>query len=181
MEWSEPINLSAQVNSEANEFYPSLSFNGNLYFTSDRADGSKGKDNIYVSKFTNSQYKKPVSLSESINSDSYEFNAFIAPDESYLLFTGYNRADGYGSGDLYISKKNENREWTKAENLGDKINSDKMDYCPFVNQNGKLYFTSKRSDIDKNQKKYYSAKEFLKDINKTENGLSRIYSVDFKP
>ena len=64
---------------------------------------TKGKDDIFVSKWENGKYTEPVSLSDSINSDGYEFNAFIAPDESYIIFTAYQREDGFGSGDLYMS------------------------------------------------------------------------------
>ena len=55
--------------------------------------------------------------------------------------------DGFGSGDLYISYRISDNVWTKAKNLGAEINSDKMDYCPYVDtKTNTLYFTSKRSD-----------------------------------
>jgi hypothetical protein len=178
--WSKPINLGATINTESNEFYPSLAENGNLYFTSDRIENSKGKDDIYVSNLLNNIYQNPISLNSNINSDGYEFNAFIASDESYLLFTAYNRPDGLGSGDIYISRKNKYGEWGKALNLCEKVNSDKMDYCPFIDKNDKLYFTSKRSKLEPNKANYIKLNQFLKDINKTENGQSRIYTVDIK-
>ena len=46
--WSDPINLGNDINTEHNEFYPSLTSSGTLYFTSDRP-GSKGKDDIFFS------------------------------------------------------------------------------------------------------------------------------------
>jgi hypothetical protein len=36
-------------------------------------------------------------MGDVINTESYEFNAYVAPDESFLIFSGYNREDGYGS------------------------------------------------------------------------------------
>lgn len=178
-EWSSPINLGKPVNSKHNEFFPSVAGNNNLYFTSDPSD-SKGMDDIYFSAWQHDHYATPVSLSDSINSEGYEFNAFIAPDESYLLFSGYNREDGFGSGDMYISYRRKGTYWTKAKNLGDGINSDKMDYCPFVDLQGKtLFFTSKRSMLEPPTNKISSIEEFLFIINAYENGLSRIYQVPF--
>ncbi|MDH3269521.1 MAG: hypothetical protein OEM46_11785, partial [Ignavibacteria bacterium] len=147
-EWSAPINIGEPINADKNEFYPSLAKNNNLYFTTD-GPGSLGKDDIFFSKWENGKYSNPVSLSDSINSEGYEFNAFIAPDESYIIFSGYQRGDGFGSGDLYISHKTPDSLWTKAKNLGAGINSDKMDYCPFVNiKSNMLYFTSKRTNVN---------------------------------
>ena len=160
--WSDPINLGEPINSPANEFYPSIANNNNFYFTCDERS-TKGKDDIFFSKWENGKYSEPVSLSDSINSEGYEFNAFIAPDESYILFTAYQREDGFGSGDLYISYKISDSTWTKAKNLGKEINSDKMDYCPFVDaKTNTLYFTSKRSEINNSNSGYSSIQRFLK-------------------
>lgn len=178
-QWSEPVNMDSPVNTKGNEFYPSLSANGNLYFTSN-APGTKGMDDIFVCQYKENQYQKPYSLSDSINTAGYEFNAYIAPDESFLIFSGYNRSDGFGSGDLYISMKNSNDKWQKAKNMGQIINSQQMDYCPYVDiRNNVLYFTSKRSSV----KSFFSDKllldEFLKAMKRYDNGLSRIYLVEF--
>ena len=177
--WSEPINIGAPINSESNEFYPSVSNNGNLYFTSDRPN-SKGKDDIYKSEWSSNAYQTPISLSDSINTDGYEFNSFISPKEDFLIFSGYNREDGIGSGDLYISSKLENGEWGYAKNLGESINSDKMDYCPFIDfKTNTLYFTSKRSEIK--AKEFSSIEDFKTLLNTVENGQSKIYKTPFNP
>lgn len=179
-DWSDPINFGAPVNSEENEFYPSISYNGNLYFTCD-ARGTKGRDDIFFSRFNGEKYTEPESLSDSINSDGYEFNAFISPDESYIIFTGYDRQDGIGGGDLYISYNLSDGNWTKAKNLGPEINSSKMDYCPFVDtKTNTFYFTSKRTSVNKSGTGFSTMKDFLNEINYYENGLSRIYKTILK-
>lgn len=174
--WSLPVNMGSPINTISNEFYPSLAKNGNLYFTVDTPD-SKGKDDIFMSKYRNGKYEPPFSLSDSINTEGYEFNAFISPDEQYIVYTGYNRKEGLGSGDLYISYNKGNNEWTKARNLGQEINSPYMDYCPFIKDNT-LYFTGKRNTINKDFEKAQNIVEFKKEMNKYENGLSRIYKVE---
>ena len=171
--------MNAPINTDFDEIYPSVANNNNLYFTRDSPD-TKGKDDIFISEWEESVYKSPVSLSDSINSASYEFNNYISPDESFIIYSGYNRKDGYGSGDLYISYKDEAGVWSKSKNLGQEINSAQMDYCPFVDfDTGMLYFTSRRSTV--NQKTIYSSiDKLVGEINKYKNGYSRIYKVSVK-
>lgn len=177
-DWGEPVNLGVPVNSEHNEFYPAITNSGNLYITSDRPD-SKGQDDIFFCSWLGERYDEPQSISDAINTGSYEFNAYVAPDESFLIFSGYNREDGYGSGDMYISYRNEQMEWMPAINMGEEINSKYMDYCPFVDiQNNTMYFTSRRSSIN-SEDKIQSIGDFRKIIDIYENGNSRIYQVPF--
>ncbi|MCF7560221.1 hypothetical protein L3X39_06180 [Sabulilitoribacter multivorans] len=174
--WSEPTNMGAPINTEHGEFYPSISNNGNFYFTRDNPT-LKRKDDIYISELKNGNYTEPVVLPDTVNSDGYEYNAFIAPDESYLLFGGYNRKDGLGSGDLYISYHTENG-WTQAENLGNLVNCDKMDYCPFVDfKTNTLYFTSKHDNTNTNLPLSLSITDLLLEFDKYDNGASRLYKV----
>lgn len=176
--WSKPINIGSPINSEFNEFYPSVSQNGNMYFTSDRP-GGKGKDDIYKSEKLDDNYTFPISLSDSVNSEGYEFNAFISPDEKQLVFSGYNREDGLGSGDLYISSFSKEGHWSIAKNLGEIVNSDRMDYCPFIDFNtGTFYFTSKRSEIE--CKEIQNIEEFKAALKIPENGLSKIYKISLR-
>jgi len=175
--WSNPINIGAPINTNKNEFYPSLANNNNLYFTANYSD-SKGKDDIYVSEFKKGHYQKPYSLSSMINTDGEEYNAFIAPDETYLIFGAYKRPDSIGSGDLYISYKGNDGNWTQAKNMGETVNSKSMDYCPFVDvKNQQLYFTSRRNNQDPHQ--IQDVKSLLDTLNSYENGMSRIYSTTF--
>lgn len=173
--WSQPKNLGAPINTSMDEFYPIITNSKNIYFTLDNPE-LKQKDNIYISEYINGKYSTPKILENTVNSEGYEFNAFIAPDESYLIYTCYNRPDGLGSGDLYISFKTENG-WTEAKNMGDVINSSKMEYCPFVDANNILYFTSKRLapiEIENN----LNIDELKTLFNSYENGASRLYKID---
>lgn len=177
--WGEPKNLGGPVNTYENEFYPSVTKNGNLYFTND-GKRSKGKDDIFVCKLTDGKYCSPVSVSDSINTEGYEFNAFVGADENYMIFTGYNKPDGLGSGDLYISYHNTDGTWTKAKNMGN-VNSKQMDYCPFVDEANKtLYFTSKRNSTNAEFEKNLSVEEILDAINVYTNGQSRLYKLSIE-
>ncbi len=171
--WSKPVNMGNQVNTEGNEFYPTLADNGNLYFTLESASGL-GKDDIYCCIWDGTVYSRPVLLNKNINSEGFEFNAFIAKDETFLLYTKYNAKDGMGSGDLYVSKKNEKGEWGVAENLGSTLNTRYMEYCPFYDpQTNTLYFTSRRSTLI--PEKFEDLNAFQDCITGSENGLSKLY------
>lgn len=177
-EWSKPINMGSQVNSNNNEFYPTLADNGNLYFTMESKDGL-GKDDIYFCELKGKEYSKPVLLNKNINSEGYEFNAFISKDEQILIYTKYNTKDGFGSGDLYIAKKDKTGAWKTAENMGNVINTKYMEYCPFYdNQTQILYFTSKRNNLT--PKKFDNLLQYQNYISETENGLSKLYKCKIK-
>ncbi|MGW9686144.1 hypothetical protein [Flagellimonas sp. 2504JD1-5] len=173
--WSAPINMGTPVNTEHNEFYPAVARNGNLYFTCD-CPSAVGRDDIFYSSFENGNYTLPKPLSPNINTEGFEYNSYISQDDSYLLFGGYNREDGQGSGDIYISFKNQNGEWSKAKPLPIGINSKYMDYCPFVDEdNNVLYFTSRRSLNPDTP--IQSIEVLSKFFDTYQNGNSRLYKA----
>lgn len=175
--WSEPKHLGDPINTDSDEYYPSISSNGTLYFGSERI-GSKGKMDLYRSRLVNGKYEEPENLGDAINSENWEGDPYISPDESYLIFLSSNRPEGYGGGDLYISYR-KNGAWTKAVNLGPKINSSVLDYCPTVSPDGKyFFFTSKRSYFDKPLDSRLNFAEFKKRMHSPGNGRDDIYQVD---
>lgn len=142
--WSEPIHLGPAINSEKDEYYPSVTNEGHLYFTSERA-GGPGKEDIYRAEYRNGNWLPAKALDTGVNSAYYEFNAYVSPDESLLIFTSYGRADDKGRGDLYISIRNAAGYWEPAKNMKG-VNSEDLDYCPFVSPDGKtLYYTSEKA------------------------------------
>ena len=64
--WSNPKNIGKPINSDLDEFYPSISENNNLYFTMESPNGL-GKDDIYFCRWNNGKYSDPVLLDENIN------------------------------------------------------------------------------------------------------------------
>lgn len=174
--WHNPVALDTLVNGPGDEFYPSLSANGNLYFTATRKDGI-GREDIYLSTFSKGKHNAPVPLDSIVNTRAYEFNAYISPDEDLLIFSSYGRADGLGGGDLYYSKKDKTDKWKKAENLGEVINSDKLDYCPFIDfPRNNFYFTSDRAKAPENR--INTVPELTNEANKVLNGMGNIYRIN---
>lgn len=176
--WSNPERLSEVINTEADEFYPSIASNGNLYFTA-AYRGGPGREDIYCAMWREGAFQKPVALDSGVNTKFYEFNAFVTPDEQYILFTSYGRKDDTGGGDLYISAKKEGR-WTPARNLKE-LNSPQIDYCPYVSPDGKvLFFTSERHQLPVTFSAGGATVENVKKLyDQPLDGTGNIYWVDF--
>lgn len=174
--WSSPKNIGAPVNTPANEFYPSVTLDGSVYFTAEY-DRGVGKEDIYVSRIANGVFSEPVPLDTTVNSKLWEFNAYVAPDESFIAFTSYGRKDDHGGGDLYISVK-VNGVWKPAVNVA-ALNSPQLDYCPFAFKD-QFYFTSSRHMIRPAREAPINYKELTTLYNGALNGSENIYKVPLK-
>ena len=175
--WGEPQNLGKPVNGAGSEFFPTLASSGTLYFGSSRKDGFGGVD-LYRSKFAGGKFQEPENLGDAINTKYDEFEPFVAPDESYLIFMADSRPDGLGGYDLYISY-NENGKWTKAQNLGAPINTAANELSPKMTRDGKYFFwTSSRSRIDQPKQRSWTIEELTNAVRAPQNGLGDIYFID---
>ena len=175
--WSEPKNVGASVNSAGNEWYPTIAANGTIYFGSDR-EGGKGRTDIYRCRLVDGKYTEAENLGDSINTPFNEFEALIAPDESFLILMAGGRPDAKGGFDLYISY-NRDSAWTKPTNLGDQINSSGNEYSPAISPDGKYFFwTSTRSFAEQTLEKRLNYEELMTKLQSPRNGLGDIYYID---
>ncbi|MBI5021694.1 MAG: putative Ig domain-containing protein [Ignavibacteriales bacterium] len=136
--WSTPVRLNAPVNTKSEEYHPTVTFDGTLYFCSTR-DGSP--PDLFRSKYESGNYTTVEKLDKVINMPHHAWDPFIAPDESYIIFTSI-RSDGYGQEDQYISY-NKNGRWTNPKNLGTKINTNKIEWGSYIGPDNKYYFFSR--------------------------------------
>src|SRR3569833_799062 len=181
--WGEPKNVGTPVNTAGLELGCSVTREGTLYFSS---TGDTGNVDIYCSKFRDGKYQIPERLNSAVNSEASETDPFIAPDESYLLFSSTGRSDAlsepgasaeYPRGDLYISYRKDGK-WTSAKPLGNIVNSTAEESNPFVSADGQtLYFSSERNFITIPMKKKLEYADLEKGLHAPGNGLGDIYSV----
>jgi Tol biopolymer transport system component len=115
-EWSQPKPLSAEINSDHLHWQVSIDLENNVYFGSERS-GSKGKDDIFVSRYRDGTYTPPVSMSDAINTELHESTPFIAPDGTYIIFSRDVKTNGSIRHDLFISYNKKDKGWTQARNL----------------------------------------------------------------
>ena len=141
--WSAPINAGPQINTNKDEYYVSFTNDGTMYFSSKRGGKLRYECDIYYARQKKGKFQKPVRLGKTVNTNRYEADVYVAPDESYIIFCSIRRG-GKGQGDLYISFRKKDGSWTQAKNM-DAVNTDSHELCPFVTADGKyLFFTSKQ-------------------------------------
>lgn len=145
--WSKPINAGTAINSNKNEYYISFSKDGTLYYSSNRDLKNEWNYNILYAPLANQKkFQNAFPLSDSVNTQYYEADVYIAGDKSYMIFCG-DRPDGLGRGDLYISFRKADGTWSKAKNMGKAINTTGHELCPFVTADGKYLFYTSNQDI----------------------------------
>jgi len=176
--WGEPMNPGEPLNSIGNEWYPTVSSNGTLYFGSDRAGGF-GNTDLYRSKPSGGNFGSPENLGAPVNSTADEFEPWIAPDQSFLVFMA-GRPDSLGAYDLYVSCA-QKEKWGAVRNLGKPFNSSGKEFSPKITPDGKyFYFTSTRGFGNQPLSKRLSSEELIQKLHSSGNGLGDIYIVDIQ-
>ena len=99
-EWGIPHSLGPDINTDAYEISPSVTIDGTVYFY--RREENSTDWNIYCYRPKGVKNLKLEKLSPPVNSKNREFDPYIAPDESFLIFCAVNREDSMGGSDLYI-------------------------------------------------------------------------------
>lgn len=138
--WTNFSKIGSNINTEGHEASISVSADGKQLFIykDDNGDG-----NIYMSDYKNDEWSKPEKLGLEINSKAWETHASLSADGNTLYFVS-NREGGFGGRDIYMSEKLANGKWSKAINLGSKINTAYDEESPFILPDGvTLYFSSK--------------------------------------
>jgi hypothetical protein len=70
-------------------------------------------------------------------------DAFVAPDESYVVFASGGRG-GFGQGDLFVSFRHPDGAWGQPVNLGETVNTEHTEFCPMATPDGRYLFFSRR-------------------------------------
>lgn len=141
-----PVNAGPAVNTEGYEFVNSITPDGAaLYFTRRMTTGRALDEDFFVAERQSDDVWFPATpLGPPVNTEGDEGALCISPDGQLLFFSACNRPDGFGSCDLYLSKK-EGNGWGIPENLGPLVNSQYWESQPAFSPDGKtLIFVSNR-------------------------------------
>jgi Tol biopolymer transport system component len=137
--WGPPVNLGAPVNSALPEYFPSLTRDGTIYFTREEA-GSRVSA-IWRARREGGGYRDPERLPAQVNSGRSHFNAFVAPDESYVIVPTDGRPDSIGGCDYYVVFRTPDDRWSQPINLGPEVNTKgSQEFSPYVSPDGKYFF-----------------------------------------
>lgn len=140
----EPQNMGDSINSVFSEYYPALTIDGNELIITRRV--KHYNEDFFGSHRIDGKWSRATPLPGDINTDANEGAQTISQDGQWLIFTGCNFRDGYGSCDLYISYLTLDG-WSAPMNLGPKVNSEGWDSAPTLSPDKRdLYFASKRND-----------------------------------
>jgi hypothetical protein len=145
--WGEPCNLGQPVNSDAPEYFPSVTADGTLYFTREGADRVSA---TYRSRLVDGVYAEPEKLGPEVNCGRNRFNVFVAPDESYAIVPAMGREDSLGGVDYYVVFRSDDDVWSEPVNLGEAVNQPEgREWSASLSPDGKyLFFMSSRTTTE---------------------------------
>lgn len=179
-EWGEPRRI-AELSSEGNEWFPTLTDENVIYFGSERGKdniGRPGTSDLWRSRLIQGRFTRPENLGRLINTAGNDIEPYISPDETFMIFASSGRPDTLGAYDLYVTYHCRG-EWTEPRNLGEPINSVAWDFSPRISPDGRyLFFTSNRGFGDRPPERRMDYEELIGTLRAPGNGLRDIYQVD---
>jgi len=179
--WGEPYNLGAPVCTDDEEYFPSVTLDGTLYFT--RHAAAEKHSRIYRARLRGGAFAEPEALPAAVNGDWDIYNACIAPDERYLIACVAGRDDSVTKGlpHYYVFFRELDDTWSEGVNLGPRINfPDAEALSPSISADGRyLFFAStKCKDIDAAVPGALTRRGIGEFHGKPQNGLADIYWVE---
>ena len=100
--WGKPIVLPEPINTPYEEYFFSISNKGNAFFASNRPKGYGSFDIYKLKLMPDGSMSDPINIGEPVNTEKYEFDPYISPDESFIIFDSDEHPGGYGEDDLYV-------------------------------------------------------------------------------
>lgn len=140
-----PERLSENINTENDEYWPSISLDGEKLVFTRRLKQSTGivQEDFFVSEYDSLGWKKAKPIIE-INTNENEGAQALSSDGRLLFFTACNRPDGFGSCDIYYSVFN-GIKWSSPKNAGS-VNSGSWEAQPTISSDNRfLFFSSNRA------------------------------------
>ncbi|MBL4594257.1 MAG: OmpA family protein [Flavobacteriales bacterium] len=98
--WSQPINLGSEINTSANEAFPYIRENGDLYFASNGHKGMGGLDLFKAASTGVNQWSGVENLQVPMNSEADDFGIVFEGDKNRGMFNT-SREGGKGGDDIW--------------------------------------------------------------------------------
>lgn len=154
-EWSIPMKLGSDINSEHWETHAVISADERfLYFVSNRPGGFGGRDIWMCKKLPNGMWGLAQNLGPKINTPYDEDAPFIHPDGKQIFFSS-NGHKSMGGFDIFFSDLLEDGTWTEPTNLRHPINTTDDDIYYVTSADGKRAYLSSFRDGGKGEKDIY--------------------------
>lgn len=134
-------NLGNRINSELNEYWPGMPFDGKTFVFTRML---MGQEDFYYSPISDSGFAKARPVPGNINTRENEGTLSISADGTSLYFSRCNQPGDFGSCEIYYSDLSD-RGWTYGNNLGVPVNSAAWESQPAISGDGRvLIFSSNR-------------------------------------
>jgi hypothetical protein len=139
------------------------------------------KETICRSRLQDGSYQAPEPLANEINSVKLQLAGYVAPDESFLLFSAFDAVDSKGGSDIYVSFRRPDGGWGTAINLGSGVNTPDNEFSPHISPDGKYLFFSRfnqRPLPGEDPKTPLTYKEMQNYFSGPQNGLRDIFWIE---
>jgi len=159
-----PFNIGDSVNSENDEYWPSITVDGQmLLFTRQERIGGKtnirSQEDFYISKMTDNGWGRSFNAGAPLNTPRNEGAQSVTSDGTGMYFTACDRPEGLGRCDIYFSSY-DGQKWSQGINLGAPVNSRYWEAQPSISSNGRmLFFASNRPGGLGGMDLWYSVKD----------------------
>jgi hypothetical protein len=141
--------MGSDINTTYWETHATLTPDGNtLYFVSDRKGGFGGRDIYRVKKLPNGEWSKAQVLTSVINTPYDEDSPFISADGKTLYFSSNGR-QSMGGFDIFVTRMDEDGNWSDPAHLEYPINTTDDDVFFIVTADGKTGYYSSQHEIMK--------------------------------
>ena len=149
--WSEAKQLESTINDDF-VFYANEAKNGDLYYT------NLSKRKMYYSPKINDRYPEVYELGIG------GFHGFISPSQDYVVVNAGNKEDEQRKNDIYVYFKQNDGGWSKAINLGNKVNSNFNETSPSITPDGKYLFFSRYNEEGELSNLYWVSTEVIEKL-----------------
>lgn len=142
-QWTEPEILGEPFGQKNDDGTPSLTADGKtMYFTRCPYDAQKENNaECYEVQRSGGRWGTPIRVIPGGDSTMMVAHPAISPDGQTLYFVS-DADGGHGGKDIYLTTRQTDGSWSKAENLGAIINTRGDEMFPYIRDNGTLYFSS---------------------------------------
>lgn len=143
--WNKAVSVGAPINNGSQNFAVTISPDLNTMVLQNQYD-SKGETigaGLSITNRTKDGWEIPTNLVvEDLVNESDQTSSHVSPD-GLVFVTSVQTKGGQGALDLYVCFRKDDGTWTAPKNMGDVLNTQGMDYAPFIAGDGRtLYFSS---------------------------------------
>lgn len=145
--WQPPLELNLKfkrIGSFQGYFVPS---NKDVIIESSNKNDSYGNEDLYIYRLEGNKWLGPIHLDTIINTPEGEISPFLCDDYETLFFSSDGH-DGYGSFDLFMTKRLDSTwlNWSVPVNLGPVINSTAFDAYFSTYPSGESFYVSSKKE-----------------------------------